>query len=115
MATKNEVDTFLSNFRQKTKIYDIVFRDDRGKNMQTLAELDITPLYRKDVVLKLKSEDYSEGPITDTLNNMGEMWVFGKNINNREVYIKITMGYPNRSTICISFHLAEHVMSYPFK
>ena len=47
MATKNEVEHFLSLFKEKVKIYDIVFRDDRGKNMQTLAELDITPRYRK--------------------------------------------------------------------
>ena len=78
MATKNEVEHFLSLFKEKVKIYDIVFRDDRGKNMQTLAELDITPRYRKDVILKLKPTDYSEGPVIDTLNRLGEMLVFGK-------------------------------------
>lgn len=115
MATKEEVELFLSSFKEKVKIYDIVFRDDRGKNLQTLAELDITPKYRKDVILKLKADDYSEGPIIDTLNRLGDMWVFGKDVKGREVYIKITMGLPSSSTICISFHLAEHRMSYPYK
>lgn len=51
---------FLAQFREKVKIYDIIFRDDRGKNMKTLADLDITPKYRKDVILKLKTIDYSK-------------------------------------------------------
>ena len=38
MATKNDVEKFLNQFHEKLKIYDIVFRDDRGKNLQTLAE-----------------------------------------------------------------------------
>lgn len=43
MATKEEVELFLSKFIQKVKVFGIVFRDDRGKNMQTLLELEITP------------------------------------------------------------------------
>jgi hypothetical protein len=46
---------------------------------------------------------------------MGEMWVFGKNVKGQEVYIKIMLGQPGRSTICISFHIAEHPLNYPFK
>lgn len=115
MATKEQVEMFLAQFREKVKIYDIIFRDDRGKNMQTLADLDITPKYRKDVILKLKAIDYSEGPLADLLNHMGDMWVFGKDVKGKEVYIKISMGVPGTSTICISFHIAEHKMKYPFK
>ena len=44
-----------------------------------------------------------------------KMKVFGKDIKGRDVYIKITMGMANCQTICISFHLAEHPLTYPFK
>lgn len=115
MASKEQVEDFLKRFKEKIKVFDIVFRDDRGKNIQTLALLEITPTYRKDVILNINTEDYSEGPIVDTLNMMGEMWVFGKDVKGHEVYIKITLGLPGSSTICISFHLAEHKMKYPFK
>ena len=54
-------------------------------------------------------------PVIDLLNKRTEMWVFGKDVKEREVYIKITLGYQNGQTICISFHLAEHPMRYPFK
>lgn len=43
------------------------------------------------------------------------MWVFGKDIDGKEIYVKVAMGRPNTSTICISFHLAEHPLRYPFK
>lgn len=115
IATKEQVEDFLKRLKEKIKVFDIIFRDDRGKNLQTLATLEITPTYRKKVILNIEPEDYSEGPIVDTLNKMGEMWVFGKDVKGHEVYIKITLGQPNNSTICISFHIAEHKMNYPFK
>ena len=115
MATKEQVEEFLKRLKEKIKVFDIIFRDDRGKNLQTLAALEIAPTYRKQVVMNIEPEDYSEGPIVDTLNKMGEMWVFGKDVKGHEVYIKITLGQPNSSTICISFHIAEHPMTYPLK
>lgn len=115
MATKEEVELFLSKFIQKVKVFGIVFRDDRGKNMQTLLELEITPKYREDVIMNLDSEDYVEGPIEDTLNKKGEMWVFGKEVSGRDIYIKISMGISNSSAICISFHIAEYRITYKFK
>ena len=115
MVTKQQVEDFLKRLKEKIKVFDIIFRDDRGKNLQTLATLEITPTYRKQVILNIEPEDYSEGPIVDTLNKMGEMWVFGKDVKGREVYIKITLGYENGQTICISFHIAEQTLKHPFK
>ncbi len=115
MATKEQVEAFLKRLKEKIKVFDIIFRDDRGKNLQTLATLEITTTYRKQVIMNIGTEDYVDGPIVDTLNRMGEMWVFGKDVKGHEVYIKITLGQPNNSTICISFHIAEHPMIYPFQ
>ena len=115
MATKEQVEACLKRLKEKIKVFDIVFRDDRGKNLQTLATLEINTTVRKQVIMNIEPEDYVEGPIVDTLNKVGEMWVFGKNVKGQEVYIKITLGLPNSSTICISFHIAEHKMNYPFK
>ena len=115
MATKEQVEAFLNRLKEKIKVYDIIFRDDRGKNIQTLATSEINTTYRKQVIMNIETEDYVDGPIVDTLNKLGEMWVFGKDVKGHEVYIKITLGQPNSSTICISFHIAEHKMNYPFK
>lgn len=114
MATKEEVQRFLNQMKEKIKVFGIMYRDDRGKNAQSLVDLEITPKYRDTVIINLEVQDYSEGPIIDTLNHYGEMWVFGKDVKGQEVYIKITLG-KGSSTLCISFHIAEYPMNYPFK
>ena len=115
MATRLEVQRFLRTFHAKLKVFDILFRDDRGKNQQALFDLDITPVFRVEIIKSLAVTDYSAGPIVSELGKNTEMWVFGKDVKQREVYIKISLGFPNESVICISFHLAEHEMRYPFK
>ena len=37
-----EVDEFLAAFHSKMNIWDVVFNDDRGKNIQALLDLEIT-------------------------------------------------------------------------
>lgn len=115
MATREEVESFLTQYHSKLEIFQIVFRDDRGKNSQALADLEITPTYRVKVIKEIAATDYSEGPVLDTLNTYGGMWIFGKDVKKQEVYIKIALGHPNSSTICISFHIAERPIKYPFK
>ena len=115
MITKEEVQAFLNQFHTKMKIYGILYRDDRGKNQKTLEELEIVPSYRKVIIESREVEDYVQGPVIDKLNRLGEMWVFGKDVKGREVYIKIMLGGVNCQTICISFHIAEHPLQYAFK
>ena len=115
MATRLEVQRFLRTFHAKLKVFDILFRDDRGKNQAALFNLDITPVYRVEIIKTLAVSDYSAGPIVNDLGKNTELWVFGKDVKQREIYIKISLGFPNESVICISFHLAERPMEYPFK
>lgn len=115
MTNIDEVESFLDEFKTKMKIWNILYRDDRGKNAQALLDLDITSQYRTEIIANLKSKDYVEGPTIDTLYKNTDLWIFGKTIKNQEVYIKITMGRPNNEVICISFHRAKKPMSYPYK
>ena len=115
MVTSEEVKAFLDLFNIKAQVFGIRFRNDREKNREALLQLDITPMQRELIVKNLQVQDYVEGPVIDVLNQEGEMWVFGKDVKGREVYIKITLGYENGQTICISFHIAEHPLAYPFK
>lgn len=113
-ASKQLISAFLRDFKEKMKIWNILFRDDRGKNAQTLLDLEIRPTERRKIIEALEIENYSEGPLEDILNKGPAMWIFGKQVNQQEIYIKITMGAPGTSVICISFHIAEHKISYPF-
>lgn len=115
MSEIAEVQAFLNDFRFKLDFWGIIFRDDRPKNLQTLLTLDITPLIRREILKSLIPSDYSEGPISETLHAGSDMWVFGKMVKGKEVYIKITLGLYNQEVICISFHVAESKMKYPLK
>ena len=93
----------------------VVYRDGRPKNIQTLLALDIIPSQRTEALKCLQVKDYSEGPLPEKLYEGSDMWVFGKMVKGKEVYIKITMGFAGAQVICISFHIAEHAMKYPLK
>lgn len=115
VLTKDDVQSFLEQFHAKLNVFGIIYRDDRGKNQRALEELEIVPSYRKVVIESLTVEDYVEGPVIDQLNKLGEMWVFGKDVKEREVYIKIMLSEHCKQTICISFHIAEQPLKYQFK
>lgn len=67
MATKQEVERFLNEFHEKMKIWNVFFRDERGKNTQALADLEISPNDRIKILEELKTIDYSEGPLEEKL------------------------------------------------
>jgi hypothetical protein len=114
---REEVEQFLREFIAKSKIWDVIIRTDRtnNKNLLTRLKLEINNTDIRRILCELTCEDYSDGPISDKLYNISDMWIFGKTIKKREVYIKIQLGRPGSSTICISFHFSEYQMKYPFK
>jgi len=80
-----------------------------------MLDLEISKDYRNKVLKELTVEDYSDGPLPENLHGGSDMWVFGKLVKGKEVYIKISMGAFGGNVICISFHIAEHKMNYPHK
>lgn len=114
MIRIDEIEEFLIGFKLKMKIWNVFFLN-RKKNIQTLSDLEISPNDRIKVLEELESLDFSEGPLEDKMLAGADMWVFGKIIKGQEVYIKITLGKANLGAVCISFHIAEHSMNYPFK
>jgi hypothetical protein len=113
--TEYDVELFLNDFKIKMQFMDIVFLNNRAKNAQTLAILEMPVTKQKQIVEELDVKDYSEGPIEDTNFVGSPLWVFGKIVKGHELYIKISMGMPNRSTLCISFHISEFSINYPLK
>jgi len=87
------------------------------KNLQALAELGLTERQREEYILSLSVEDYVAGPIRDELKP-GDYWVFGRNIGNIEVYIKLKLiqtRNDDEKAVCLSFHAAERPLKYPLK
>ncbi len=113
MATKSEVEAFLSTFKAKMEVFDVVFLN-RDKNLQALIDLEMTRISRKEILKELRVGDYFRGPTKDAENGP-DLWEFGRLHKQKEVYIKITIGMVSKPVICISFHLAERAIVYPFK
>ena len=71
-----------------------------------------------DVVAQLKDlqlSDYSESLLDRDDPNPPMLYVFGKTIEEKEIYIKIKIReQERRRVICVSFHHAEHSMPHPY-
>jgi hypothetical protein len=115
VAAELEIQVFLNDFKAKLSIWGVVFSDDRGKNTQALLDLDITRDERISLLKKIVVRDYCEGPLKEKLYGGNDMWVFCKEMKNKEIYIKIALGVNGAKVICISFHVAENKMNYPLK
>lgn len=61
------------------------------KNIQALADLNLTAEQRKEIILHLTPEDYIEGPVTDRDRGGEDIWIFGKQVRGEEVYIKLKL------------------------
>jgi hypothetical protein len=116
IATREEVEAFLSDFHQKLKIQDvIIYVNERDKNTQTLADLELSRNDLRKHIESLSLSNYSGCPEGQSMYGGTTMWVFGKIIKGHEIYIKITIGDFNRPVVCISFHFSESPMTYPYQ
>jgi hypothetical protein len=115
LTPQTDIQAYLSQLKAKLLVFGVVFRN-RDKNLNAIAELEISPMQREDFIKELTFTDYCSGPNIDTdVPGRPDLYEFGIMINGKEVYIKLSMGLPNKPVDCISFHLAEWPMKYPLK
>lgn len=88
MATRIEVEDFLSKFKVKLEIFGIFFLD-RDKNVYSLTELGITRFERLAVVKSIEVDDYSEGPIRDQLNVLARCGCLARTSRDRRYISKL--------------------------
>lgn len=90
---------------------------EHHKNIQALRDLGINARLRDELILSVAMDDYSSGPKPDEYHP-GYYWVFGKNLDNVEIYIKlkiVSLNNGNEKAVCLSFHPSEHPLKYPFR
>lgn len=82
--------------------------------IKTLTLLGITRRICYDELLSLSVEDYCQGPENDR-DRPGEVWVFGRHLEGKEIYIKLKLAKAGKETIakCLSFHVAEFPLCFP--
>lgn len=114
LATLEEIATFLQAFKTLKSEAGLVFYP-RRKNQLGLLALEISARDRERVIDSLLPEDYYKGPQQDGVLTEWNYWEFGKQVNGREVYIKLSLGLEKGAVFCYSFHPAERTILYPYR
>jgi len=81
----------------------------------TLLDLDYDVSDVAERLKELTIREYSETLVDKDDLNPPMLFVFGKDINDKQVYIKLKIkGDQARHILCVSFHYAEEKMLFPF-
>jgi len=122
-----QVEKYLANIRyilcsdnfDVEKDIDIILSTVAGttgrKNFDTIGDLSYTKTDIKNALLSLTSSDYSE-----TLPDIKDasaplLYVFGKTVKDKELYIKVKIrNRTTRQVFCLSFHYAEYPTKKPY-
>ncbi len=113
---KERIREFLKEFKEIASTGRGIDVIPRKKNQDALAELGLTRKNRTEEIIALSLADYCSGPEPDQ-DKPGYVWIFGKRIAGKEVYIKLKIAKVGNEKIakCLSFHIAEHPLCYPNK
>lgn len=110
-TNKEAVKRFLDNLRKVLSGGGKFYLIPREKNRDALLRMGLTIKNCRHEVMNLRIEDYCSGPDSDSDPKFkGTVWTFGKEIYNRQVYIKVKVVKTDmhQAVTCISFHEAEY-------
>ena len=90
---------------------------EKGYNLSDCrAELGIDNNDIKEYLKDLSIENYVETCDDERNKNSNSYYVFGKFVNEKEIYIKVKIqSYDKKIVVCMSFHFAEYKLNYPYK
>lgn len=110
--TRSLVADFLKSF-QELATKDRVHFKNRSKNLDSMAELGLTPMLAEQMILELDVCDYYKGISQETGDPSEEVCEFGVNHLGEAVYIKLAIDKKRQKAFCISFHFPEREMQHP--
>lgn len=88
----------------------------RPENINCISVLGFRPDDIANTILSLSITEYCDGPCHD-YDQSGNLWIFGKVIAEKEVYIKLKLASLSklRMVRIVSFHFARETLNYPFE
>jgi|DewCreStandDraft_4_1066084.scaffolds.fasta_scaffold03940_7 hypothetical protein len=99
---------FLKMIKRGISNGNFTFCDSRLKNRLYLIKKGIENPYNfvRQTILELKEDDYYSGPEPSNTGKKDDIYVFRKNIDDDEVYIKVAYKIEGNNiyVTCISFH-----------
>jgi hypothetical protein len=117
LTTIPEINQFLNEFKEIVTGNGWLEIIRRENNISGMINLGLDQDLSTEEILYLTYKDYSEGPKDDRGEGYyGEVWVFGKVINNKLAYIKLKIDIKAGKKIakCLSFHPAYPTMNLPY-
>lgn len=126
-SSKKDVESFLGELNEilKGKDFDIncnllIIKSSKEEICYSTGYTMIDLEYdSSDVVERLKEltvADYSETLFDNDDDNPPLLFVFGKDINGKLIYIKLKVKTEiTKRVLCLSFHYAKHKMEFPYK
>ncbi len=127
LSKKREVTIFLDELHNLLgkKEFDpdtdllLIVKTKHGDDLKFSTPYTILDLEydNKDVVERLKElriEEYSETKIDKDNITPPKLFVFGKMINGRLVYVKLKIVERGKQVLCVSFHYARDEMDFPY-
>lgn len=91
----------------------------RRKNMESLSKVGLLVDHVKEILLGLTYSDYFNGPEPEDDEDYepGEYLFFGCDVHENEFFVKFKLEQliDNEKCICLSFHIAEKKIYYPYK
>lgn len=91
-------------------------KDPKFSTTQTMSDFDYDASDVAACLRKLTIEKYSETLIDIDDPEPPYLFVFGDEINNRQIYIKLKIKEKtHKHILCVSFHYAKWKMRFPFK
>lgn len=113
-SSKNEIEKIIQDIKSRR---DSWYFSPRRKNIVTLTELGLDQKEIFEIIIEnLSWTDYVQGPEPDDHEPPipGNIWIFGLNIENNEIYLKF-QDRPTGIIVWISIHKAAYRLSYPYK
>lgn len=105
-----DIDTDITLIRKKKK-----GDDQKFSTLYTMLDLDYDTNDVVDRLKELSIAEYSETKIDKDDLNPPLLFVFGKGINNKLVYVKLKVkGNQQKCILCVSFHYAKEDMEFPY-
>ena len=104
-----DINTDLNLIRKKKRV-----EEQKFSTPYTLLDLDYDA---EDVVSRLKElkvEEYSETKIDTNDVNPPILFVFGKDINGKLIYVKLKIRDLKKQVVFVSFHYAKDKMEFPY-
>lgn len=120
IKSEEKVKNFIEDIKflldeTESNLYIVSKTKSRDKTREFMNEFNIKHNMIVEYIKELDVHNYSYTDDDHDSKHSGEVWIFGKGIilfqAIEEFYIKLKL---RGRVICLSFHIAEHAIKYPY-